>query len=85
LRLLSQTGGATPVEGPDQGVNWNYVATALRGIGSKGELEGLLAAQMVATHNLGTDFLRRCVWQEQSNAGIDLNLNRGLKFWRQLE
>jgi hypothetical protein len=82
LRLLSQTGGATPVEGPDQRVNWNYVATALRGIGSKGELEGLLAAQMVATHNLGMDFLRRCVRQEQSNAGIDLNLNRGLKLLR---
>jgi len=82
LRLLSQTGNATPVEGPDRRVNWNYVATALRGIGSKGELEGLVAAQMVATHSQAMEFLRRTVRQEQSNAGIDLNLNRAMKLMR---
>ena len=82
LKLLSQTGGATPIEEPDEPVNWNYVATALRGIGSKGELEGLVAAQMVATHSQAMEFLRRSVRQEQSNAGIDLNLNRAMKLLR---
>jgi hypothetical protein len=61
LKLLSQTGNATPIARPDEPVDWNYVTTALRGIGSKGELEGLLAAQMVATHSLGMEFLRRAV------------------------
>jgi hypothetical protein len=60
----------------------NYVATALRGIGSKGELEGLVAAQMVATHSQAMEFLRRTVREEQSNAGIDLNLNRAMKLMR---
>ena len=82
LKLLSQTGCATPIEGPDEPVNWNYVATALRGIGSKGELEGLVAAQMVAPHGQAMEFLRRSVRQEQSNAGIDLNLNRAMKLLR---
>jgi hypothetical protein len=82
LKLLAQTGNATPIAGPDRPVDWNYVASALRGIGSKGELEGLLAAQMVATHSLGMEFLRRSVRQEQSNVGIDLNLNRSLKILR---
>jgi hypothetical protein len=82
LKLLTQTGIATPIEGPDQPVDWNYVAAALRGIGSKGELEGLVAAQMVATHSQGMEFLRRSARQEQSNAGIDLNLNRAMKLLR---
>jgi len=82
LKLLSQIGGATPIEGPKAAVDWSYVATAFRGIGSKGELEGLMAAQIVATHNLGMEFLRRVARQEQSNAGIDLNLNRGMKVLR---
>lgn len=80
LKLVSQTGNATPIARPDEPVDWNYVATALRGIGSKGELEGLLAAQIVATHSLGMEFLRRSVRHEQSNAGIDLNIRFHIPF-----
>ncbi len=52
----------------------------LEGIGPQGEIEGLLAAQMVATHSAAMECLRRAMLNEQTIAGRDLNLKHAAKF-----
>ena len=51
----------------------------LQGIGPTGEVEGLLAAQMVATHNAAMECLRRAMIPEQSFHGRDQNLKHAAK------
>ena len=62
---------------------------ALEGIGPQDELEGQLAAQMVATHNAAMECLRRAMLPEQTTAGLDISLKHAAKllavYCRQLE
>lgn len=51
----------------------------LKGIQPSDELEGMLAAQMVATHNAALECFRRAMLPEQTFQGRDSNLKSGTK------
>ncbi len=53
---------------------------ALEGIGPRDELEGMLAAQMFATHNTAMECLHRAMLPEQTPEGSDYNLKHAGKF-----
>ena len=59
---------------------WKAAVAMLEGIKPQGEIEGLLAVQMVATHSAAMDCLRRAMFDGQSFAGRDLNLKHAAKF-----
>ena len=52
----------------------------LEGIRPQGEVEGLLAAQMVAAHSTAMECLRRAMVEGQTFAGRDQNLKHAAKF-----
>ena len=52
----------------------------LKGIRPQGNLEGLLAAQMVATDSAAMECLRRAMLKAQSLEGQDQNLKNAAKF-----
>lgn len=62
---------------------------ALKGIAPRGEIEGMLAAQMVGTHNAAMDCLRRAMIPGQSFEWREQNLKHATKllgvYTRQLE
>ncbi len=62
---------------------------ALAGIRPQDEVEGMLAVQMVATHNVAMDCLRRAAVPEQTFEGRELNLRHAGKllalYLRQVE
>jgi hypothetical protein len=58
------------------------VAGALTGIGPKDELEGMLAAQLVAAHNAAMECYRRAMLHEQSFEGRKESLNQANKLSR---
>lgn len=58
------------------------VAAAIRGIDPQDELQGLLAVQLFASHNLAMTFCRRAVHPEQSSEGIDANVARASQFMK---
>jgi hypothetical protein len=60
----------------------NYALAALHGISPRDTLEGMLATQMVAAHNLAMEFLRRAALKAQPDAGVDLNVNLATKLQR---
>jgi len=78
---MAQAAGAINIGRTNEPVDDDFVATLVRGIGSKGELEGMLAVQTVATHALAMEFIRRAA-QDPTNAGIDLNLSRATELLR---
>ncbi len=61
----------------------------LQGIGPKDEIEGMLAAQMVATHNAAMQCLEQAMAQEQTFEGREQSLKYATKllstFTRQME
>jgi hypothetical protein len=61
----------------------------LQGIKPSGEVEGMLATQMVGTHNAAMECLRRAMLQGQSFEGRDQNLKHAAKllsiYARQIE
>ena len=62
---------------------------ALEAIAPRDGLEGMVAAQMVATHEAAMECLRRAMLPEQTIEGRDLNLKHGAKlqqvYARQME
>ncbi len=62
---------------------------ALKGIKPRDEIEGMLAAQMIATHTAAMEYLRRAMISGQTTVGIDLYLKHATKllsvFAKQLE
>jgi hypothetical protein len=60
----------------------DHVAAALHGIGPRDELEGLLAVQMVAVHTLAMECLARAASREQTDLGVEVNINRAAKLIR---
>ena len=59
------------------------VALALMyGIGPRDSVEGMLAAQMVGTHNLAMEFLRRPISEGQTEEQATENVNRAAKLLR---
>jgi hypothetical protein len=58
------------------------VVAAISGIDPQDELQGLLAVQLFASHNLAMAFCRRAVHPEQSSEGIDANVARASQFMK---
>jgi hypothetical protein len=58
------------------------VSMALAGIGPRDELEGMLAAQLVATHQAAMECYRRAMLPEQPSEGRQENLRQGVRLCR---
>ena len=58
------------------------VLAALQGIGPKDELEGMMAAQLIAAHNAAMECYRRAMIGEQSFEGRSENLSQANKLSR---
>ena len=58
------------------------VLAALQGIGPKDELEGMMAAQLIAAHNATMECLRRAMIGEQTFEGRSENLSQANKLSR---
>lgn len=73
----------------DQHTKVKAALAVLKGIKPSDELEGLLAAQMVATHEAAMECLRRAMIAEQTFDGRDQNLKHAAKllglYARQME
>jgi hypothetical protein len=82
MHLFLQATSVRPESMPEHAKRENSVLAALHGIEPRDELEGLLAVQMVAVHNLAMAFLKRASLEAQTTPGIDLNVNRGTKLLR---
>lgn len=64
IRLLGQLVSTLPNK--DSILNANAAVAMVQGIGPQDELEGMLAAQMVATHNLAMEYARRSMGKDLS-------------------
>ena len=60
----------------------DHVAAALHGIRPRDGLEGLLAVQMVAVHTLAMECMARAASREQTDLGVEVNINRATKLMR---
>jgi hypothetical protein len=61
---------------------WAATAEALAGIGPQDELEGMLAAQLIAAHNAAMECYRRAMIAKQTFEGWRENLNQANKLSR---
>ena len=61
---------------------FNATLAAQIGIGPKDELEGMLAAQLIACHNASMECYRRAMLREQTFEGRQENLNQASKLSR---
>ena len=60
----------------------DHVAAALHGIGPRDGLEGMVAVQMVALHTLAMECMGRAATREQTDLGVEVNINRATKLMR---
>ena len=60
----------------------NCCVELLSQIDPRDGVEGMLAAQMVGTHNLAMTFLQQAAHADQKNLGITENINRAVKLMR---
>lgn len=58
------------------------ILAAMIGIKPQDEIEGMMAAQLVAVHNVAMECLRRAMITEQSHIGREANLNQANKLTR---
>ena len=80
--LLGQLADTVP-RGERRNVgNINFVVAALHSIGPRDGLETLLAVQMVGVHTLAMQCLARAALKEQTEFGLDVNVNRATRFLR---
>jgi len=82
--LLGQVSGALPY-GKGQCQNLDALNFALDGVASlepRDGLEVMLCSQMVALHGQSMEYLRRTMLPEQTNDGIDRNVNRATRLLR---
>lgn len=86
--LTGNLAAATPGQGSDL-TAVNAGLAALAGIQPRDELEGLLATQMVAAHNMAMEMSRRALLPEQTVEGVSENVKRATRlmgvFTRQVE
>ena len=80
-RLIRQAGQVSVAPGDDVVSVTNATTAALAGIKPTTELEGLLAAQIVGTHNVAMELLRRAVASKYQD-GLKLSANLASKFLR---
>ena len=81
-QLLCQATSAVSDFAGKEMATFDHVAAALRGIRPQDALEGMLATQMVAVHTLAMTCMQRAAWNDQSDLGIEVNLNRATKLLR---
>ena len=60
----------------------DHVAAALRGVGPRDSLEGMLGVQMVAVHTIALELLRRAALSGQTDLGVEVYVNRSAKLLR---
>jgi hypothetical protein len=83
--LINQTAKTLWVKYSDKDIReQQYKATvaALIGIGPKDEIEGMIAAQLLASHNAAMECYRRAMADEVSFEGRQANLNQANKLVR---
>lgn len=81
-QLLCQAASAVPDFAGSELKTFDHIVAALRGIRPQDSLEGMLATQMVSVHTLAMTCMGRAARQEQSDLGIEVNLNRATKLMR---
>lgn len=83
MRMLRQVGSTNWI--PEGSASEDQIELArasfamLKGIAPTDEMEGMLAAQMVATHNAALECFRRAMIPSQTFGGRDNNLKNGAK------
>jgi len=60
----------------------NSIMPLLFDISPQDSIEGMLAAQMIATHNMAMEMVGRAMHAEQSVEGVEININRSTKLMR---
>lgn len=81
-RLLTQVGCAIPGAAECDMAAISATVAALAGIEPRDALEGMLAVQMVAVHNLALEMARRAVLPGQTTEGVDINVSRATRLMR---
>ena len=82
LRLMDQIVNAQPRPDMVDIERMNSAAAIMNGIAPETPLEGLLAAQMTAAHNMAMEFSRRAMKEGQTEEGIERNVNRAAKLMK---
>jgi hypothetical protein len=75
--LLTQAASSSPIPKTDD--KYNSVMPLLLDIAPQDALEGMLAVQMVASHNLAMEMTRRALVDGQTVDGVTQNINRSTK------
>lgn len=84
-RIVSDTASALWLKNSDQDTKVKQIGAAvagLIGIAPKDELEGMMAAQLIAAHSASMECFRRAMIGEQTFAGRSENLNQANKLTR---
>jgi hypothetical protein len=81
-RFVMQAGTIFPDFTGRELKSFDLVAASLRGIGPRDSLEGMLGVQMVATHVLAMEFMRRAAFNAQTDLGVEVCINRATKLLR---
>jgi hypothetical protein len=81
-QLLTQAATATPDFAGRELRTFDHLTAALRGIHPRDSLEGMLATQMVAVHTFAMTCMGRAALQNQSDLGVEVNINRATKLMR---
>ena len=77
LTLLSQAAGT--IFSGDEGEKANFVAAFMHGLKPRDEMEGVLITQMVGTHNLIMEYMKRAILSNQTTEVVNDNTNRAYK------
>ncbi len=80
FHLIQQVTNVTFKE--DEAIACNHTLAAIHGISPRDALEGLLAVQMVATHNVSMEMLRRAMVPDQTLEGRNAAVNQATKLLR---
>ncbi|MBY0404080.1 MAG: hypothetical protein K2X66_09290 [Cyanobacteria bacterium] len=67
---------------PEWSALWNTTTALLHGIAPQDLLEGLLATQMAAAHEMAMEFSSRTMTKDQSVEAVERNVNRATKMMR---
>ena len=82
LLLLQAITTSLPFGESRDSLNERFAEAAVRSLGPRDGLEALLAVQMVHTHNLAMNYLRRAAIKDQTTAGIELFTNFATRLLR---
>jgi hypothetical protein len=63
-------------------LGFNFACQAMHSLEPKDGLEALLGSQLVATHSLAMEFLKRAALPDQTGTGVDANVNRATRLLR---